>query len=61
MSIISDRLNKINPSQTIAMATRARVLKAEGRDIISLSVGEPDFPTPLNIAQAAIRAIEEGK
>ena len=61
MSIISERLNKINPSQTIAMATRARALKAEGRDIISLSVGEPDFPTPLNIAQAAIRAIEEGK
>ncbi|MBR2124074.1 MAG: pyridoxal phosphate-dependent aminotransferase [Acetobacter sp.] len=61
MSIVSDRLNKINPSQTIAMATRARALKAEGRDIISLSVGEPDFPTPHNIAQAAIKAIEAGK
>lgn len=61
MSIVADRLNRISPSQTIVMTTRARALKAEGRDIISLSAGEPDFPTPENIARAASKAIEAGQ
>ena len=61
MDLIAARLNKISPSQTIAIATKARALKAAGRDIISLSAGEPDFDTPDNVKRAAIRAIEDGQ
>nr|WP_321983164.1 pyridoxal phosphate-dependent aminotransferase [uncultured Lichenicoccus sp.] len=61
MDLIAARLNKISPSQTIAITTKARALKASGRDIISLSAGEPDFDTPPNVKQAAIRAIEAGQ
>ncbi|MBS1027866.1 pyridoxal phosphate-dependent aminotransferase [Gluconobacter albidus] len=61
MSFIADRLNRILPSQTIAVTQKARALKAQGRDIISLSAGEPDFDTPDFIKRAAIRAIEAGK
>ena len=46
MGFFADSVNRISPSQTIAMATKARELKAKGRDIISLSAGEPDFETP---------------
>lgn len=61
MDLIAARLNKISPSQTIAISSKARALKAAGRDIISLSAGEPDFDTPANVKQAAIRAIEAGQ
>ena len=61
MDLIAARLNKISPSQTIAISTKARALKAAGRDIISLSAGEPDFDTPGNVKRAAIRAIEQGQ
>ncbi|RBM09788.1 pyridoxal phosphate-dependent aminotransferase [Novacetimonas cocois] len=61
MDLIAARLDRISPSQTIAISTKARELKAAGRDIISLSAGEPDFDTPANIKQAAIRAIEQGQ
>ena len=61
MQLIASRLNRISPSQTIAISTKARALKAAGRDIISLSAGEPDFDTPHNVKQAAIRAIEAGE
>jgi aspartate aminotransferase len=61
MSLTAERLNKISPSQTIAISTKAREMKAAGRDIISLSAGEPDFPTPRNIKDAAIQAIQEGQ
>ncbi|GAN68240.1 pyridoxal phosphate-dependent aminotransferase [Acetobacter orleanensis] len=61
MSIVADRLNRISPSQTIVISTKARELKAQGRDIISLSAGEPDFRTPDNIARAAMKAIEDGQ
>ena len=61
MQLIANRLNTISPSQTIAISTKARALKAAGRDIISLSAGEPDFDTPENVKQAAIRAIEAGQ
>ncbi len=61
MGFIADSLNRIQPSATIAVSTKARQLKAEGRDIISLSAGEPDFETPVNIKEAAIRAMREGK
>jgi aspartate aminotransferase len=60
MPLIAARLNKISPSQTIAISTKARALKAAGRDIISLSAGEPDFDTPDNVKQAAFKAIDCG-
>ena len=61
MGFFADSLNRIQPSQTIAMSTKARALRAEGRDIIDLSAGEPDFDTPDNIKEAAVRALKEGK
>ena len=61
MTLIAERLGRVSPSQTIAIATKARALKAGGRDIISLSAGEPDFDTPDNVKQAAIRAIQDGE
>ncbi len=60
MSLIAERLDRISPSQTIAITTKARALKAEGRNVISLSAGEPDFDTPQNVKDAAIRAIQGG-
>ena len=58
---IADRLSRISPSQTIAISSKARAMKAAGRDVISLSAGEPDFDTPDNIKRAAIEAIEQGE
>ncbi len=60
MQLIAERLGRVSPSQTIAISSKARALRAAGRDIISLSAGEPDFDTPDNVKQAAIRAIEAG-
>ena len=57
----SRTLARVKPSPTIAMTTRAAELKAEGRDIIALAAGEPDFDTPENIKAAGIRAIREGR
>lgn len=56
----SDRIQRVKPSQTLAMATRAAQLKAQGKDIISFGIGEPDFDTPAHIKQAAITAIQNG-
>ena len=61
MGFIADSLNRIQPSATIAVSTKARQLAAQGRDIVSLSAGEPDFDTPQNIKDAAKRALDEGK
>ncbi len=61
MAFISDALNRIQPSATIAISNKAMALKAEGRDIIGLSAGEPDFDTPENIKEAAIAAIKRGE
>ncbi len=61
MGFIADALNRIQPSATIAISTKAMELKAEGRDVIGLSAGEPDFDTPDNIKDAAIKAIQSGK
>jgi aspartate aminotransferase len=61
MAFLADSLARIKPSATIAVTDKARVLKAAGRNIISLGAGEPDFDTPENIKEAAIRAIREGK
>jgi aspartate aminotransferase len=60
MDLIADRMNRISASPTMAITAKARALKAEGRDIISLSAGEPDFDTPEHIKQAAIEAIKSG-
>jgi aspartate aminotransferase len=61
MPFLADRLSRIKPSPTIAVSTKAMELKAAGRDVIGLGAGEPDFDTPDNIKEAAIRAIREGK
>jgi aspartate aminotransferase len=61
MSLESATLARVKPSATMATDQKARELKAQGRDIISLGAGEPDFDTPENIKEAAIRAIREGK
>ena len=61
MSLESATLARVKPSATMATDQKARELKAQGRDIISLGAGEPDFDTPDNIKEAAIRAIREGK
>ena len=58
---ISYRVNSIKPSPTIAITSKARELKAEGKDIIGLGAGEPDFDTPDHIKKAAIKAINDGK
>ena len=60
MSIVSNNLKRIKPSPTIAVTQKARELRASGKDIIGLGAGEPDFDTPDNIKQAAIKAIKEG-
>jgi aspartate aminotransferase len=59
MNPLSDRINSLTTSQTLAMAALARELKAQGKDIISLSLGEPDFNTPDFIKEAAKKAIDE--
>lgn len=61
MSVLSNALSKVKPSPTIAMSSLATELKAKGRDIISLSAGEPDFDTPDHIKAAATQAIFDGK
>jgi aspartate aminotransferase len=61
MSFLSATLDRVKPSPTIAVTTMAAELKAAGRDVIGLGAGEPDFDTPQNIKDAAVRAIAEGK
>src|SRR5262249_66789 len=61
MGFLADPLMRIKPSPTIAGTDMARALKAGGKDVIGLGVGEPDFDTPDNIKQAAISAIKSGK
>jgi aspartate aminotransferase len=61
MPFLSDTLARVKPSPTIAVTSKARELKAAGKDVIGLGAGEPDFDTPLNIKEAAKRAIDEGK
>lgn len=61
MSFLAHSLSRVKPSATIAVTNKARELKAAGRDVIGLGAGEPDFDTPENIKEAAIRAIRDGK
>ncbi|HLW26698.1 MAG TPA: aspartate transaminase [Kiloniellales bacterium] len=60
MSVLASRLSRIKPSPTIAVTSKARELKAAGRDVIGLGAGEPDFDTPDHIKEAAIEAIRAG-
>ena len=61
MNILASRLDRIQPSPTIAMSIKARELKAAGKDIIELAAGEPDFPTPSHIIEAAEEAMSRGE
>jgi aspartate aminotransferase len=61
MALLKDSLSRIKPSATMAVTDKARALKAAGRDVIGLGAGEPDFDTPDNIKQAAVKAIMSGK
>ncbi|MDI3468716.1 MAG: Aspartate aminotransferase [Pseudolabrys sp.] len=61
MAFLADHLKRIKPSPTIAVTDKARALKAAGRNVIGLGAGEPDFDTPDNIKEAAIKAIREGR
>ena len=60
MSIVSNSLKRIKPSPTIAVTSKAREMRAAGKDVIGLGAGEPDFDTPANIKEAAIQAIKRG-
>jgi len=60
MSIVSNSLKRIKPSPTIAVTSKAREMRAAGKDVIGLGAGEPDFDTPDNIKEAAIQAIKRG-
>ncbi len=59
--LISTLANSVEASPTMAMATLAKEMKASGKDVLSFAVGEPDFPTPANICEAAKRAIDDGQ
>jgi len=61
MAFLAGRIARIKPSATIAVSDKARALKAAGRNVIGLGAGEPDFDTPENIKEAAIKAIRDGK
>jgi aspartate aminotransferase len=61
MAFLANVLNRVKPSATMVLTQKARDLKASGRDVISLTVGEPDFDTPDNIKNAAIEAIRRGE
>jgi aspartate aminotransferase len=61
MPLLASAIGRVKPSPTIAVTQKARELKAQGRDVIGLGAGEPDFDTPDNIKAAAIAAIEAGQ
>src|SRR5580698_4425659 len=61
MAFLADRISRVKPSATMAVTDKARALKAAARDVIGLGAGEPDFDTPDNIKQAAIKAILDRK
>ena len=60
MELLSATLDRVKPSPTIAVTTKAAELKAAGRDIIALGAGEPDFDTPEHIKEAAVKALADG-
>ena len=60
MSIISKRLSRIKPSMTVGINIKANALRAKGKNILVLAAGEPDFDTPINIREAALKAMNDG-
>lgn len=60
MAFLADRMGNIKPSPTVAVTTKANELKAAGKDVLGLGAGEPDFPTPEHIQEAAIKALHDG-
>ena len=60
-AFLADRMTRFKPSPTLAIADRAKTLKAQGKDVIALAQGEPDMDTPANIRAAGIKAIEQGQ
>ena len=60
MKPLASRMSRISPSMTVAIDTKAKALKAEGKDVIGLGAGEPDFGTPKYICDAAIESIQQG-
>ena len=61
MTFIADRLKKIKPSMTVGINIKANALRAEGKDVLVLAAGEPDFDTPINIRKAASKAMDDGQ
>ena len=61
MTFIADRLKRIKPSMTVGINIKANALRAEGKDVLVLAAGEPDFDTPLNIREAAAKAMDAGQ
>ena len=61
MTFIADRLKRIKPSMTVGINIKANALRAEGKDVLVLAAGEPDFDTPLNIRNAASEAMDSGQ
>ena len=61
MNFVAERINRIKPSMTVGINIKAKAMKEEGKDVIVLAAGEPDFNTPKNIRDAANKAMEEGK
>ena len=59
--MLAERARRLTPSPTLALSARARVLRAQGIDVLSFTAGEPDFDTPERVKEAAIRALREGK
>ena len=57
---LAQRINRIKPSATLAMTAKAAELRSQGKDVLNMSVGEPDFNTPNNIINAAIQAMQSG-
>ncbi|MEO1336766.1 MAG: aminotransferase class I/II-fold pyridoxal phosphate-dependent enzyme, partial [Myxococcota bacterium] len=58
---IANRLSKVAPSATLALAQKAREMSAAGQSVISLTAGEPDFPTPIHIVDALKTSVDEGR
>ncbi len=61
MARVSQRLGSIAESATMAISNRAKVMRTEGRDVVSYGAGEPDFPTPAHIVEAAAEAVRDPK
>ena len=61
MTFIADRLKRIKPSMTVGINVKANALRAEGKDVLVLAAGEPDFDTPHNIRKSASDAMDAGK